>query len=91
VADSAHQIRIVVLPKSAANNAAISKIVLEELGADWRVQRLTRGSRLVLITGASVHTVGTPEHARESHEAALALHRSNQLSIPRVRSVTIRA
>jgi len=42
------------------------------------VQRLTRGSRLVLLTGASEHTVGTLGHARESHEAALALYRSNQ-------------
>ena len=67
-----------MLPKSAANNAAISKIVQRELGAGWHVQRLTRGSRLVLITGSSEHTVGTPEHARESHEAALALYRSVQ-------------
>jgi hypothetical protein len=54
-----------VLPKSATNNAEINKIVQRELGAGWRVQRLTRGSRLVLITGATEHTVGTPEHARE--------------------------
>ena len=32
----------------------------------------------MLLTGRSEHTVGTPEHARESHEAALALHRSKQ-------------
>ena len=78
--DSAHQIRVVVLPKSAANNAEISKIAQTELDGGWHVQRLTRGSRLVLITGASEHTVGTPEHARESHEAALALYRSKQFS-----------
>ena len=78
--DSAHQIRVVVVPKSAANNAEISKIAQTELGGGWHVQRLTRGSRLVLITGASQHTVGTPEHARESHEAALALYRSKQFS-----------
>jgi hypothetical protein len=78
VVDSAHQIRVVVLPKSAANNAEVSKIVMGKLGAGWQVQRLTPGSRLVLLTRTSEHTVGTPGHARESHEAALALHRSNQ-------------
>jgi serine protease len=78
VVDSAHQIRVVVLPRSAENNADIKKIVQRELGAGWHVARLTRGSRLVLLTGASEHTVGTLEHARESHEAALALYRSNQ-------------
>jgi serine protease len=78
VVDSAHQIRVVVLPKSAANNSEISKIVEGKLGAGWHVQRLTRGSRLVLLTGTSDHTVGTTEHARESHEAALALYRSKQ-------------
>ena len=80
VVDSAHQIRVVVLPKSAARNAELSKIVRRKLGAGWHVQRLTRGSRLVLITGSSEHTVGTPEHARESHEAALALFRSKHFS-----------
>ena len=76
--DSAHQIRVIVLPKSAAKNAEISKIIQRRLGDGWHVQRLTRGSRLVLLTGTSEHTVGTPEHACESHEAALALHRSKQ-------------
>jgi serine protease len=76
--DSAHQIRVVALPKSAQNNSEISKIVQRKLGAGWNVQRLTRGSRLFLLTGKSGHTVGTPEHARESHEAALALYRSKQ-------------
>ena len=78
--DTAHQIRVVVLPKSAQNNAEINKIAQRRLGIGWRVQRLTRGSRLVLLTGTSEHTVGTPEHARESHEAALALYRSKQFS-----------
>jgi serine protease len=76
--DSAHQIRVVVLPKSAQRNADISRIVQKRLGIGWHVQRLTRGSRLVLLTAASEHTVGTPEHARQSHEAALALYRSKQ-------------
>ena len=76
--DTAHQIRVVVLPQSARNNSEVSKIVDRQLGAGWRVQRLTRGSRLFLLTGKSTHTVGTREHARESHEAALALYRSTQ-------------
>jgi hypothetical protein len=76
--DSAHQIRVVVLPKSASRNAEISTIVQQELGPGWQVQRLTRGSRLVLLTARSEHTVGTPEHARKSHEAALALYRTGQ-------------
>jgi serine protease len=76
--DSAHQIRVVVLPKSARSNVEITKIVKKRLGNGWQVRRLTRGSRLVLLTGASDHTVGTTRHARESHEAALALYRSKQ-------------
>jgi serine protease len=76
--DTAHQIRVVVLPKSAQNNSEVSKIVKRKLGAGWNVQRLTRGSRLFLLTSKSGHTVGTPAHARESHEAALALYRSKQ-------------
>jgi serine protease len=77
--DSAHQIRVVVLPKSArGSNAEISKIVKKSLGDGWQVRRLTRGSRLVLLIGACEYTVGTSGHARESHEAALALYRSNQ-------------
>jgi serine protease len=76
--DSAHQIRVIVLPKSARNNAEITKIIKETLGEGWQVGRLSRGSRLVLLTGASNHTVGSTGHARESHEAALALYRSKQ-------------
>jgi serine protease len=76
--DTAHQIRVVALPKTAQNNSDVSKIVQRKLGAGWNVQRLTRGSRLFLLTGKTGHTVGTREHARESHEAALALHRSKQ-------------
>jgi subtilisin family serine protease len=77
--DSARQIRVVVLPKSArSSNAEISKIVKKRLGDGWQVHRLTRGSRLVLLIGASEYTVGTIGHARESHEAALALYRSKQ-------------
>ncbi|HWH99783.1 MAG TPA: S8 family serine peptidase [Propionibacteriaceae bacterium] len=76
--DSARQIRVVVLPKSARSNVEISKIVKKRLGDGWLVRRLTRGSPLVLLTGESEHTVGTTGHARESHEAALALYRSKR-------------
>ena len=76
--DSAHQIRVIVLPKSAPSNAETSKIINKTLGDGWQVQRLTRSSRLVLLIGAGEHTVGTVEHARQSHEAALALYRSKQ-------------
>ena len=74
--DTAHQIRVVALPKSAQNNSEVSKIVGRKLGPGWHVGRLTRGSRLFLLTGKTEHAVGTPEHARESHEAALELYRS---------------
>jgi hypothetical protein len=74
--DTAHQIRVVVLPKSTANNSEVSKIVARELGPGWHVQRLTRGSRLFLLSSRTEHAVGTSEHARESHEAALELYRS---------------
>jgi serine protease len=76
--DSSHQIRLIVLPKSAPGNAEITKIVKKDLGDGWQVGRLTRGSRLVLLTAVSEYTVGTVGHARESHEAALALYRSKQ-------------
>jgi serine protease len=76
--DSARQIRVVVLPKSARSNVEISKIVKKRLGDGWQVRRLTRGSPLVLLTGESEHIVGTTGHARESHEAALALYRSKR-------------
>jgi serine protease len=76
--DSAHQIRVIVLPESARSNAEISKIVKKTLGDGWQVRRLTRSGRLVLLTAASEHTVGTIAHARASHEAALALYRSEQ-------------
>ncbi len=74
VVDSARQIRVIVLPESAPSNAEISEIVKKS----WQVGRLTPGSRLVLLTAASGYTVGTTEHARQSHEAALALYRSNR-------------
>jgi len=78
VVDSARQIRVIVLPESAPSNAEISEIVKKKLGDGWQVGRLTPGSRLVLLTAASGYTVGTTEHARQSHEAALALYRSNR-------------
>jgi hypothetical protein len=78
--DTAHQLRVVVQPKARTRNAEIARVVQRRLGSGWRVQRLTRGSPLVLLTGRSTHPVGTSEHARESHEAALALRRSTMFS-----------
>jgi len=78
--DTAHQLRVVVLPAARTKNAEIASLVQQQLGSGWQVQRLTRGSQLVLLTGHSAHPVGTPEHARESHEAALAMRRSTMFS-----------
>jgi len=77
--DTAHQLRV-VLPAARTKNAEIASLVQHQLGSGWQVQRLTRGSQLVLLTGHSAHPVGTPEHARESHEAALAMRRSTMFS-----------
>jgi serine protease len=77
--DSAHQIRLIVLPRAARSNAEVAKIIKRKgLGDGWQVGRLTRGSRLVLLTGTSEHIVGTVGHAHQSHEAAVALYRSKQ-------------
>ena len=78
--DTAHQLRVVVLPTARTKNAEIASVVRRQLGSGWQVQRLTRGSQLVLLTGHSTYTVGTSEHARESHEAALAMRRSTMFS-----------
>ena len=68
--DSAHQIRVVVLPKSAQKNSEVSKIVQRELGAGWNVQRLTRGSRLFLLTGESAHRRHSRARARVARSSA---------------------
>jgi len=78
--DTAHQLRVVVQPKARTRNAEIARVVHRRLGRGWRVRRLTHGRPLVLLTGRSTHLVGTSEHARESHEAALALRRSTMFS-----------
>ena len=54
---------MVVLPQARTTNAEIARVVQRQLGSGWRVQRLTRGSQLVLLTGHSTHPVGTPAHA----------------------------
>lgn len=73
--DRAHQLRIVVQPESGATVVSVRAVAHEVLGDGWQARRLTRGSQLVVLTGASSATVGTDQHARESHEAALALIR----------------
>ena len=42
------------------------------------MQRLVPRSRLVLILGRSEHVVASQEHARDSHEAALALRETGR-------------
>ena len=76
--DRAHQVRVVVVPEPPAALAPVRAAVRRVLGAGWQVQRLTAGSRMLVVTGESAATVGSDEHARESHEAALALIRSGR-------------
>lgn len=71
--DRAHEIRIIAEPAEPNTVAAVRPVVKATLGPDWRVQRLVPRSPLVLIRGRSEHVVASPEHARESHEAALRL------------------
>ena len=76
--DRAHQDRVVVVPESPAALTSVRAAVRGVLGAGWQVQRLAAGSRMLVVTGESAATVGSDEHARESHEAALALIRSGR-------------
>jgi subtilisin family serine protease len=76
--DRAHQVRVVVVPEPPAALAPVRTAVRRVLGAGWQVQRLTAGSRMLVVTGESAATVGSDEHARESHEAALTLIRSGR-------------
>ena len=76
--DRAHEIRIAVVPGPRAGLVAARADVRDLLGEGWQVRRLAAGSRTLVVTGESVATVGTAEHARASHEAALALVRSGR-------------
>ncbi len=76
--DRAHQVRVVVVPEPPAALAPVRAAVRRVLGAGWQVQRLAAGSRMLVVTGESAAIVGSDEHARESHEAALALIRSGR-------------
>lgn len=79
--DRAYQIRVVVEPPGRATVASVGKQVTEILGEGWRVGRLLPGSPQLLVVGRSEAPVGTTEHARASHDAALALHRSGRLGL----------
>jgi hypothetical protein len=71
--DRAFQIRIVTEPAAPNTVPAIRPVVTAALGPGWRAQRLVPRGPLVVIIGRSEHPVATREHARQSHEAALAL------------------
>ena len=75
--DSAHQIRVVAcrnrlrtMPRSARSSRRTWRRLERTAAHPWQP--------VVSPHCAKRAPVGTPEHARESHEAALALHRSKQ-------------
>ncbi len=76
--DRAYEIRLVAAPKRPNTVAAVRVVVRDTLGEGWRVQRLLPRSPLVLVRGRSTDVVGTEGHARESHEAAVALARTGR-------------
>ncbi len=80
IVDRGYEVRLVAAPKSPNTVAAVRMVVAEALGEGWRVQRVTPRSRLVLIRGRSEYSVASRPHARESHEAAVALHRTNRFA-----------
>ena len=76
--DRAHEIRIIAHPKAPNTVASVRMVVADTLDEEWRVQRVTRKSRLVLIRGRSEHPVTSAPHARDSHEAAVNLARTGR-------------
>ena len=76
--ERAYEIRLIAAPKSPNTVAAVREVVRDTLGKDWRVQRLIPRGPLVLIRGRSTAAVGSPGHARESHDAAVALARTGR-------------
>ncbi len=76
--DRAHQVRVIVAPESPAALGSVRAAVRGLLGGSWQVQRLAAGNRTLVVIGESAATVGSDEHARESHEAALVLIRSGR-------------
>ena len=78
--DRAHEIRLIASPRSPNTLSAVRPVVTDTLGEGWSVQRLVPRSRLVLVRGPSESSVGTEAYARESHEAAVALSRTNRFT-----------
>lgn len=78
--DRAYEIRLIAAPKPPNTVAAVREVVAEALGEGWRASRLVPRSPLVLIRGVSTEPVGTSGHARESHEAAVALERTGRFT-----------
>jgi serine protease len=78
--DRAHQIRVVVQPAGTASVATVRSQVELTLGRGWQVQRFLTRPPQYLVIGGSDAPVGTNEHARASHDAALALHRSRRFA-----------
>ncbi len=78
--DRSHEIRLVVAPRSRSTLSAARESVAEVLGTDWRVEWLTARGRLLLLRSWGVHLVGTDDHARASHEAAVTLIESGRFA-----------
>src|SRR6476619_5243143 len=81
MSDRSHEIRLVVAPRSRSSVSAARDSVAEVLGVDWRVSRLTPGSRLLLLQTHGVYAVATDGHARISHEAAVTLSESDRFAM----------
>ncbi len=79
--DRAHQIRIVAEAAAPNTVPTIRPVVTAALGPGWRVRRLVARGPLVVIIGRSEHAVATREHARRSHEAALALWETGRFTM----------
>jgi hypothetical protein len=76
--ERAHQIRVVVVPARRTRIAEVRRRISRRLGEGWRVERLVPGGTELVVVGRSDAVVGTVDHARESHELALTLHRTGE-------------
>jgi hypothetical protein len=76
--ERAHEVRIAIAPRAGERIGAVRRDVERVLGDGWEVRRPVRGATYDIATTTTHAVVGTPEHARISHEAALALHRSGR-------------
>lgn len=78
--DRAHQIRVVVQPAGKATLVTLQQQVERVLGKGWQVRRFLASPAQYLVIGESEAPVGTNEHARASHNAALRLYRSRRFA-----------